>query len=344
MAEDYCKIAGISTAVPRQVFDNLKDTRSFPEIEVKKVSAMAGVYQRRIADKNTCCSDLCTAATRHLLNSLAWEAESVDALLFISQTPDYFLPQTSCIVHKKLKLKETCICLDLGLGCSGYPHGLWLASMMIQSGKCRRVLLLHGDTTSRYTHDQDRSVALLFGDAGSATAIEATDSPASGNWPYLMYTDSTGYDDMIIESGAFRDRFPQDKRKYYLKMNGANVFNFTIKRLPKLIFDTLEKAGITADAVDYYVFHQSNQFIMKHLAKKAGLPLERIPIVLKEYGNTGGCSIPLAMTEGELKRPSDRALKLMLLGYGVGLSWASALIDLTPEALLLHHEMGEALD
>ena len=139
---------------------------------------------------------------------------------------------------------------------------------------------------------------------------------------------------MIIESGGFRDRFGSDPRKHCVYMNGALIFNFTIKRVPALIDETLAGAGISADKVDYFIFHQSNQFIMKHLCTKQSVPMEKAPIILKDYGNTGGASIPLTMTEGKLVRPTDRVLRLMLLGYGVGLSWGSALVDLPPEAIL----------
>jgi 3-oxoacyl-[acyl-carrier-protein] synthase-3 len=180
---------------------------------------------------------------------------------------------------------------------------------------------------------------LLFGDAGSATAIEAPDSMNSADWFFSLHTDGSGYNDMIIEGGGFRDRFPDDQRKNYVSMNGANVFNFTIKRLPQLIKNTLNISGYTQDDLDYFIFHQSNRFILKHVMKKMSLPENKVPMTLKEFGNPGGPSIPLTITMGGLERPDDRALKLMLLGYGVGLSWASALIDLPPDAILEHVEL-----
>ena len=139
---------------------------------------------------------------------------------------------------------------------------------------------------------------------------------------------------MIIESGGFRDRFGSDPRKHCVSMNGALIFNFTIKRVPALINETLAGAKIQPSDVDYFIFHQSNQFIMKHLCTKNSISLDKVPIILKEFGNTGGASIPLTLTEGKLQRPRDKGLRLMLLGYGVGLSWSSALVDLDPEAIL----------
>jgi 3-oxoacyl-[acyl-carrier-protein] synthase-3 len=282
---------------------------------------------------------LCLAAANRLIESLRWEKASIDALIMVTQSPDYFLPSTSCVVHNYLGLSDSCATFDVGLGCSGYPYGLWLASMMIQSGGVQRVLMLHGETPSRFSDKSDRSVSLLFGDCGSATAIEACDNEESDQWHFKLHTDGSGYKDMIIEGGGFRDRFPKDPRKYSVKMNGANIFNFTIKRVPPLIQDTLEISEFDMNDIDYFVFHQSNQFIIKHLIKKLKIPAEKVPMTLKDYGNTGGASIPLTITQGGLKRPEKRPLKLMLLGYGVGLSWGSALVDLGPDAILSHTEI-----
>jgi 3-oxoacyl-[acyl-carrier-protein] synthase-3 len=231
----------------------------------------------------------------------------------------------------------TCAAFDLNLGCSAYVYGLWLASSLLASSGARRILLLNGETPTRYADRGDRSVALLFGDAGSATLLEAREA-GNGDWSFVLHTDGSGYEDLIIRAGGFRDRFNPDPRQHSVAMNGSNVFNFTIRTIPPLIRDTLQIAGLEADAVDYYVFHQSNRFIMNHLVKKLGLPAERAPIILDQFGNTGGPSVPLTITQGALERPADRSLRLMLLGYGVGLSWGSALVDLDPSARLTHCE------
>ena len=334
-------IAGIGTCVPSRIFDNVRDTEDLPKDDVKKIVGMAGVAARRIGGESICSSDLCLKAAEVLLGKIGWDRESIDALIMVTQSPDYFLPSTSCVIHKHLNLSDQCAAFDLGLGCSGYPYGLWLASLILQSHGFRRVLLLHGETAARFAEKSDRSVSLLFGDAGSATALEANDAPNSPNWIFVLNTDGSGYQNLIIEGGGFRERFPTDPRKYFVSMNGANVFNFTIKRVPPLVMKTLECAGIGADAVDYYIFHQSNQFIIKHLINKLKLPAEKAPLTLKEFGNSGGPSVPLTITKGGLKRDADRSLTLMLIAYGVGLSWGSALIDLRPEAVLLHCELNE---
>lgn len=336
------RVAGICTCVPARRFDNVADSKDFSEEEVRKVTGMAGVAARRMAGDSICSSDLCVSAAERLLDRLGWQRESVDALIMVTQTPDYFLPATACIIQHRLQLPDGCAAFDLGLACSGYPYGLWLAAMMLQSRGIRRALVLHGETPTRYADRANRSVSLLFGDAGSATALEACDFSSSGDWHYAFHTDGSGYDSLIIESGAFRDRFGNNPRKHSVSMDGSRVFNFTIKRVPALIEETLTGSGVSASEVDYFIFHQSNQFIIKHLCAKQRLPLEKVPIILSEFGNTGGASIPLTITEGNLCRPKDRSLRLLLLGYGAGLSWASALVELGADAVLDRVELDHA--
>src|SRR5215510_13059016 len=335
------RIAAICTCVPSKRFDNLTESAEFSDEEIRKVTGMAGVSARRLAGDTVCSSDLCVVAAQRVMKSLSWEPDSIDALIMVTQTPDYFLPSTACVIHHHLGLADHCAAFDVGLGCSGYPYGMWLAAMMLQGGGIRRALVLHGETPTRFCDNADRSVSLLFGDAGSATALEAAHHAV--DWYHALHSDGHGYNSMIIESGGFRDRFGTDPRKHCVYMNGALIFNFTIKRVPALIEETLAGAGISSRDVDYFIFHQSNQFIMKHLCTKQGVPLDKVPIILKEFGNTGGASIPLTMTEGKLNRSKDRALRLMLLGYGVGLSWGSSLVDLDPQALLESVELENSM-
>jgi 3-oxoacyl-[acyl-carrier-protein] synthase III len=335
-------IRAITSCVPANKFDNLADSTAFDKEEVERVVGMAGVKTRYLANESICSSDLCLASAKDIMTILQWPANSIDALVMVTQSPDYFLPSTACLIHRDLGLDEGCAAFDLGLGCSGYPYAIWLAAMMLQAPGFKRALVLHGETPARFASNSDRSVALLFGDAGSATALEATDASCNTKWWFDLHTDGAGYGDLIIPGGGFRDRFP-DPEACYVQMNGKNIFNFTIKRVPPLIEATLSAAGINRDQVDYYIFHQSNRFIMRHLAKKVGLPEEKIPLTIGEFGSTGGPSVPLTITRGNLKRPSDRDLQMLVLGYGVGLSWASALVTLPPEAILNHLEFTSSL-
>jgi len=332
-------IRGVVSAVPSRRFDNFADAKGFSEDEVRKVVGMAGVKSRHMAGDSVCSSDLCQAAAEDLLARIGWERDSIDALIMVTQSPDYLLPSTACLLQSKLGLSTACAAFDVGLGCSGYPYGLYLGALMISGGGISRALVLHGETPARFADESDRSVSLLFGDAGSATALEAGGPGGEPSWAFVLHSDGSGFEDLIIPGGGFRDRFPEDRRRHCVSMNGANIFNFSIKRVPAIIQDTLALAGLGKDDIDYFILHQSNQFIMRHLAKKMGIAESRMPLTLGEFGNTGGPSIPLTMSQGDLTRPADRPLILMLVGYGVGLSWASALIRLGPEAVLGHREL-----
>ena len=336
------RIRAITTVVPPCVFENTRDAEGFSPQEVDSVVRMVGVKRRHLADESVCSSDLCLAAARDVLANLGWDPASVDGVIMVTQSPDYFQPSTACVLHGALGLSDRCAAFDVGLGCSGYTYGLWMAGMMLQGGGFRRVLLLHGETPTRFCDPSDRSVGLLFGDAGSATAIESADGTASRPWWFSLHTDGEGFRDLIIEAGGFRDRFSGDRRKHFLHMNGAGIMNFTMRRVPPLVADTLQAAGLTADAIDYFILHQSNRFIMRHLAKKCGVDPEKMPLTLEAFGNTGGPSVPLTITQGGLQRPADRPLSLLMLAYGVGLSWGSALVDLPADARLNHFPLEPA--
>jgi len=338
------RVRAITSCVPPRRFDNLTETTDFAPEDVQKVVRMAGVKTRHLADEEITSGDLCITAARDVLRKLDWDPKSVDALVMVTQTPDYLLPSTSCIAHRDLGLSDRCAAFDVGLGCSGYTYGLWLAAMMLERPGFKRALLLHGETPARFSDKSDRSVALLFGDAGSATALETGVGGEGGRWWYSLHTDGSGWEDLIIPGGGFRERFPDDSKRCFVKMNGPNVFNFTIKRVPAMIEDTLQAASVSREQIDYFIFHQSNQFIMRHLIKKAGLPDTKTPMTIGQFGSTGGPSVPLTITQGGLSRPADRDLSLLLLAYGVGLSWGSALIGLAPDALLGHvsHQKASA--
>jgi 3-oxoacyl-[acyl-carrier-protein] synthase-3 len=328
------RIAGVSTCVPARVERNLDDDLGFNPEEVRKVVQMAGVRERRVVDAGITSADLCFEAAEAMLQKLQWARDSITGLIFVTQSPDYFLPSTSCVVHRWMNLGDGCAAFDVGLGCSGYPYGLYLAATMLRGGGHQRILMLHGETPSRFVAPDDQATRLLFSDAGSATALE---SSPDGGGHFCLHTDGSGYDGLIIRGGAFRDRQPADARDLSLRMDGAGIFNFTIKRVPTLIKDALEFSGQTVDQIDAYLFHQSNRFIMKHLMKKSGLPDARVPMTIEDNGNCGGPSVAVTLTR-MLPAQRDKALKLMLLGYGVGLSWGAAVVDVDAAAPLLHRD------
>jgi 3-oxoacyl-[acyl-carrier-protein] synthase-3 len=294
------------------------------------------VQKRSVVDPGTTSADLCFEAAERLLAELGWDRASITGLILVTQSPDYFLPSSACMVQKWMGLSDECAAFDVGLGCSGYPYGLYLAATMLRAGGQQRILVLHGETPSRFASPDDHATTLLFGDSGSATALESVPADAAAPGYFCLRTDGAGYAGLIIAGGGFRDRHPADPRDEYVRMDGAGIFNFTISRVPPLIRDTLELAGLQVADVDWYLFHQSNRFIMKHLVKKCGLPPERVPLVIERFGNSGGPSVALALTTGLPVGGRTAACRLMMLGYGVGLSWGSALVELPPDAPLLH--------
>lgn len=335
---DGFRIAGVSTCVPPTRVDNLDLGERYGAEDVRKVVSMAGVRHRHVVGDALTAVDLCTEAARRLLDRLGWAPESITGLIMVTQSPDHFLPSSACVVHAKLGLPIECAAFDMGLGCSGYPYGLYIAATMLKAGGQQRILMLHGETPSRFVHPDDHATTLLFGDAGSATALEAVPAGASAGEPasFGLFTDGSGADGLIIRGGAFRDRSPADPRDLCVRMDGAGIFNFTIKRVPPLVNDTLAFSGLTVPDIDAYLFHQSNRFIMKHLMKKCGLPDDRVPFTIEDTGNCGGPSVAVTLTRALADRERDRPLRLMLLGYGVGLSWSSAVVMLPPDAVLLH--------
>ena len=325
-------VKGVATCVPPKRIDNTNDTEGMDPRELRKVVAMAGVEFRHVSDGTITATDLCRQASDDLLKSLDWDPETVDALILVTQTPDYFLPSSSCMIHKDLGFPTSTATFDVGLGCSGYPYGLWLGGMMLNSG-LKRVLVLHGETPSLNCHPDDHATFLLFGDAGSATAIERGDDDEVAH--FSLHTDGRGYGDLIIPGRGFRATYPEGARENFLHMDGPAIFAFSLKRVPAVIRETLEGANLTIDDIDRFVLHQSNRFIMMHLAKKCSVDTEKMPLILDRYGNTGGPSVPLAMTEGMPREGRDRE-KIFSIGYGVGLSWSSAVFDLAPDAQLMH--------
>lgn len=332
------RIAGLVSCVPSKEVGNDYFIDRFGETAVRDVVKMIGVNSRRWADESTSTADLCRAAGTKLLQDLDWNPASVDALVFVSQTPDYRLPGTAFVLQSAWGLSTSCIALDINLGCSGYPQALWLGMNMIQTGVARRVLLAVGDTISKIVDPDDRSTSLLFGDAGTVTALEQSDMGDEAH--FIIGSDGAGVRNLIVPEGAFKrydasaDPRMAGKSPDCLFMDGSEIFNFTLQAVPRLVSRTLEVAGMDREAYGAFLFHQANLFMLKHLAKKAGLAADKVPTNIAEFGNTSCASIPLLMTTG-LKQPlKDSTLRLGMFGFGVGYSWASASLDVGPLKLV----------
>lgn len=330
------RIAGLVSCVPSRVVDNAQYFEQFGD-KARDIEKMTGVRERRRVNEDETTADLCQRAAERLLDQLGWARDSVDALFFVTQTPDFRLPATACALQARLGLSTQVIAFDVNLGCSGYPYGLWLAMTTVASGAARRALLLVGDTISKTVDPEDRSTAMLFGDAGTATAIE---TDADGTARFVLGTDGSGERQLIIAEGAYRtspavapaaESDAAGPRADALYMDGGAIFNFTLATVPPLVAATLEPAG-GAEQFDAFLFHQANAFMLRHLAKKAKLPTDKVPVNIDRFGNTSNATIPLLMTTDLAERLGTEKMRLGMFGFGVGFSWGAADVEVGPLA------------
>lgn len=334
------RLAGVAAGVPEHV-RTLEDDEAVFGADARKIAESTGVRARRVVQGTTCTSDLCHAAGDRLLDDLGWPRDSIDALIFVTQTPDYVLPATACSLHGRLGLARHCAAFDVNLGCSGYVYGLWLAAQLIACGQ-RRVLLLVGDTISRIVAPRDRSTVPLFGDAGTATALERDEAGSAGPMVFDLGSDGRGQDHLIVPAGGFRrPRSEQTALRSEqaggnvrgdedLFMDGAEIFTFTLREVPALVRSTLGAAGWSVDDVDAVVMHQANRFMLEHLAKRMKLPPDKVPLALEDYGNTSSASIPLTLIHSLADRLRAAPQRLLLAGFGVGFSWGAVALSCGP--------------
>lgn len=319
------QVKGIACAVPKRRETESDLAAVFGEKESRRLVKGTGVSERRV-DLSLCTSDLCFSAADSLLDELGWERDSIDHLIFLSQSPDYHLPATACILQDRLELSTDCSAFDVNLGCSGYPYGLWLAGKLLEPGQ--RSLLLVGDTQSKYLAEEDRSTIPLFGDAGSATALECSVPTESSKIFCSFGTDGAGSDNIIIKNGGFRAQCDKEYKRGEIYMDGAEVFGFAIQRVGPLIENILNIANWTAEECDDFIFHQANGFMLKHIAEKAEIPLEKIPMSLNKFGNNSSASIPLTLVTERAEELRNQSRNYVMVGFGVGWSWGAAAIKM----------------
>ncbi len=305
----------------------------FPEWSVNKIADKIGIRERHIAAEGETAVDLAERAAQKLFEEKQVDRETVDFVLFCTQSPDYLLPTSACILQERLGLPKTCGALDFNLGCSGYIYGLSLAKGLVVGGMAKNVLLLTGDTYSKYIHKDDKSNRAIFGDAASATLVGSSGRVRIDR--FVFGTDGSGRDGLIIQSGA--NRFPEggacpptlDASNFYssrhLYMNGAAVFNFTLDIVPELVRKVLDQNDLDSKLVDRYVFHQANKFMLETLRKVCGIPEEKFYVGMERVGNTVSSSIPVALSD--IKVVDDSSVHALLLaGFGVGLSWGGCVL------------------
>lgn len=332
------RIAGIRTHLPAEVLDNEMLSACFPDWSADKIFDKLGIRERRIATADETAADLAYAAASRLFADGVGAADDVDFLIFCTQAPDYILPTSACILQSRLGLKRDIGALDINLGCSGYVYGLSIAAGLIASSAARNVLLLTADTYSKFIHKGDRSVRTLFGDGAAATLVSADDASDAALGPFVFGTDGAGARSLIVETGGartarsavsavdVRDQAGNTRSGDNLYMNGAGVMSFSLREVPKVIDDLLSKSGLARDDVEFYVLHQANKFMLDALQRALKLDVKRMPRFYELVGNTVSSSIPFCLEDMVESFRLKRGDRIMLVGFGVGLSWASGLL------------------
>ncbi len=335
-------IKRIEYHLPSHVLSNDELAATDTKWTAGEIAAKTGIVERRLAAADECASDLAVAASRKLFASGVCRAEDIDYLLFCTQAPDYPLPTTACLLQERLGLPRTCGALDFNLGCSGFVYGLGMAKGLVETGQARHVLLLTADTYSKYIHPMDMNVRTLFGDAGAATLVEARE----GEWsdgagsigPFVFGTDGRGAANLMVAAGGARDLASTSRSAPEsaaaksippprLAMNGPEIFSFTLEAVPAAVSSLLERCQLRSEDVDLFVFHQANKFILDHLRKKLRIPPERFYMWLSHCGNTVSSSIPIALTHALLDGRVQPGSRVVLVGFGVGYSWAATLVQ-----------------
>ena len=323
-------ITKIEYVLPENKVDNPKN----------RLTKKTGIYSRHICSDNEIASDLAFAVAEKLFAS-GVDKNEIDFLILCTQSPDYYLPTTACILQDKLGLSTTCGAFDYNLGCSGYIYGLSLAKGLIETGQAKNILLLTAETYNKYINPKDNTVAPLFGDAATATLIRGYDETESGLDGFVFGTNGAGYDKLIVPVGGMKNNYHNTKVEEYtdqygnyrtnqnLYMNGSAISDFALEVVPPTIEKILNKTKLTKDEIDYFVLHQANKFMLEFLQMKCDLIGYPFWNDVKEYGNTVSCSIPIALND-MLKANHDKNIKKVLsVGFGVGLSWAGCVMELS---------------
>lgn len=335
---------GVSCALPKKNVLSTAAYAHFPKADVDRIIANIGIASHREGDGTLTASDLAIAAGRPLLEKLAWDPKSVDACIFVTQSPDNYLPASSHRIQEQLGIGERSICFDVNLGCSGFTHGLIIVRGLMAAGTVKRAMLFCGDVIAgtfrppleTCTNPADLGNALLFGDSASACAFEASGEDEVR--AISFGADGSGYNNIIVPAGAFRHFWSPEvfvatenekgelRRPLDLRLQGPDVFAFTMKRVPPLFEEVLQRAEWAPEQVDAVVFHQANKFMLEFLRRKLKLPPAQVPYSIEEFGNTSSASIPITMLTRSAERLGLRT-RWVMLGFGVGLSWSAVAME-----------------
>lgn len=326
-------IKAISYYLPDKVITNEQLVAEFPEWTVDKVASKVGVLERHQAGENETSTDMAVNAGEKLLSEHNIERKSIDFILFCTQSPDYYLPTSACLIQERLGLSTHVGALDFNLGCSGFVYGLSLAKGLIAGGIANNVLLITAETYSKHIHPKDKGNKTIFGDAAAATLISSDGFAEIGN--FSLGTDGKGAENLIVKRGGLRqpeykndlilDESGNPKSSDYLFMNGAEIFNFTSEAVPILVEQILVKNDLKQDQIDLFVFHQANKYMMNYLRKLIDIEQDKFYYCLEKVGNTVSSTIPIALYEA--KKENKLKGNVLLAGFGVGYSWGATVID-----------------
>lgn len=329
-------IKGISYYLPERVLTNEELIKEFPEWSVEKVADKVGVYSRHIAAENETAGDMAEKAAMALFAEYSIKSSDIDFLLFCTQSPDFFLPPTACVLQNKLNIPTTAGAFDYNLGCSGCIYGMAIAKGLVTAGIAKNVLLLTAETYNKYLHPDDKSNRSIFGD-GAAACLISTDGFAEIG-EFVLGTDGSGAEYLIVKTGASRHKTfsgGQDidseghmRRDDYLYMNGSAIFNFTLDAVPAMMNQLLMKNQLEKNKIDYYVFHQANKFMLSTIRKVCGIPKDKFYIDLENVGNTVSSTVLIGLKECIEKGNIKSGMKIMICGFGVGLSWGGTVLSI----------------
>jgi 3-oxoacyl-[acyl-carrier-protein] synthase III len=329
-------ISGMSACVPKNISRNIDLSSIIPKEEIEKTINSIGIIEKRFVDSDICASDLCFEAAQKLFAEMNIDRSSIDLLIFMSQTGDYKIPATAPILQNRLGLSKNTAAFDVGLACSGYVYSLSIAYAFASLPNINRVLLLDGETFTKIVNRRDRVNAPLYGDAGTATIIEKGNFGSSF---FSLNSDGSGFESIKIAAGGFRhitdkdnilERTDKDgnlRSDHQIYMDGGEVFNFTMREVPKDIKNILAFSQTEMETIDYMVFHQANKFMTDFFSKKLKIPTEKVPYCMDKYGNTSSSSIPLTICSELHSELRNIRKKVMMSGFGAGLSWGSAILD-----------------
>lgn len=327
-------IKHIAYYLPEETLTNEALIKEFPEWNVEKVADKVGIDQRHISAKGETAGDMAVKAAENLFREFSITPDAIDFILLCTQSPDYFLPTTACIIQNKLGIPTTAGALDFNLGCSGYVYGLSLAKGLIFAGISKNILLLTAETYTKYIHHQDKGNRSIFGDGAAATLISNEGYAEIGD--FELGTDGSGADNLIVRGGCARQ--PESANTIgsdaggallspdYLYMNGSEIFEFTLKTVPLLVKKTLFKNGLEKSDVDLFVFHQANKYMLDTIRKLCSIDKETFYIDMYDLGNTVSSTIPIALARIAHKKPQNKRFNVAIIGFGVGYSWGGCVL------------------